>query len=191
MKWVLLSPALWPSQQAHSSADEPAAAVPAGAPSEHPGGWLPSWIDHTDGAVQLRQGVPERGPGEAREAWRKRVAQLPPIRARLVAAVVGKSIPVNGFTVANEGAGRPAGAKNTHAAVPAGSVYYFEADSAGDAEQLAAALNWHGAGESRASIRNRRSNLLGEKGFGIGVCAGWDFHGASAPAPQPAGAGRA
>ena len=61
------------------------------------------------------------------------------------------------------------GTKPTHLAVPAGAVYYFEADSVDDARKLAAALNWHGS-TSGTEIKNRRSPLMGEKGFGLGVC---------------------
>ncbi|HOO93950.1 MAG TPA: hypothetical protein PKX94_10785, partial [Opitutales bacterium] len=67
-------------------------------------------------------------------------------------------------------------AKPTHLAVPAGAVYYFEADTPEDAIALAAALNWHGSDPNSNTIRNRRSTLLGEKGFGIGVCGTWDFY---------------
>ena len=38
---------------------------------------------------------------------------------------------------------------------------------------LAAALNWHGGDTAGTTIRNRRSTLLGEKGFGLGVCGTW------------------
>ena len=100
---------------------------------------------------------------------------------------------------------RTAGAKPTHLAVPAGAVYYFACDSADAARQLAAALNWHGGVEAAvpaaltrhsveaavpaaltrlagslpppAAIKNRRSTLLGEKGFGLGVCGTWSPRG--------------
>jgi len=68
------------------------------------------------------------------------------------------------------------GAKSTLLAVPAGAVYYFEADSPSEAQALADVLNWHGkhqSGEPRR-IRNRRSTLMGEKGYGLGVCAPWN-----------------
>lgn len=66
------------------------------------------------------------------------------------------------------------GAKSTHLAVPAGAVYYFEADTPEAATALANALNWHGATPGTA-IKNRRSTLLGEKGYGLGVCGTWQF----------------
>jgi hypothetical protein len=61
--------------------------------------------------------------------------------------------------------------------VPAGAVYYFEADSAEAAAQLAAALNWHGSDANPTTMKNRRSTLMGEKGFGLGVCGTWKFFG--------------
>ena len=58
--------------------------------------------------------------------------------------------------------------------MPAGSVYYFEADSEEQAGKLAAALNWHGAERSNPTLHNRRSTLFGEKGFGLGLCSPWE-----------------
>jgi len=78
--------------------------------------------------------------------------------------------------LANDADRAEGGAKSTHLAVPAGAVYYFEADSAEAAAQLAAALNWHGADTQPTTLRNRRSTLLGEKGFGLGVCGTWQFY---------------
>jgi CRISPR-associated protein Cmr3 len=159
VKWVLLTPALWPVI------------------GNHQGGWLPSWISHTDGSVMLKQGDQERSHKEPRDLWRKRVQELPLIAAKLVAAVVGKSIPVTGFALAHEAAERSeGGAKSTHFAAPAGCVYYFEADSQEAATHLADALNWHGRNLSYNTIRRRRSNLMGEKGFGLGVCGAWHPH---------------
>ncbi len=161
VKWVLLTPAIFP------------------AINEHKGGWLPSWIRHTDGQVMLKSGDTERQQHERRDAWRKRVSDLTPIPARLVAALVGKPIPVTGWCLGTpdnpEGEARSAGAKPTHLAVPAGSVYYFACDSAEAAADLAKALNWHGETVG-SEIRNRRSTLLGEKGFGLGVCGTWTPH---------------
>ena len=68
------------------------------------------------------------------------------------------------------------GAQSTHLAVPAGAVYHFETEKDEDARNLAAALNWHG-GTNGTEIKNRRSTLLGEKGFGLGVCGTWQFLG--------------
>lgn len=175
VKWILLTPAVWPEIQGDS-------AVP------HPGGWLPNWIAEkkqefegetvSAGSVLLLD-----GPGKEK-AKRKRLTPGRRIRARLVAAIVPKPIPVTGWALPNE-LDRPlGGAKSTHLAVPAGAVYYFEAETAEDAAKLAAALNWHGSlGDSSdqsdhsnlATIKNRRSTLLGEKGYGLGVCGTWSF----------------
>lgn len=163
VKWVLLTPAIFPEI------------------GEHKGGWLPSWIHHASGQVMLKQGNTNRLNPEGREAWRKRVAQFPSIQAKLVAAITGKALPVTGYALPHEAADREhGGAKSTHLAVPAGSVYYFEADTPEAAQALAAALNWHGAGDT-STIRNRRSTLMGEKGFGLGVCGTWNFHDGNIP----------
>jgi hypothetical protein len=101
------------------------------------------------------------------------------VSARLVAALIPKPTVVTGWALRDEELGNEdkPGAKSTHLAVPAGAVYYFEADSANEANALAAALNWHGSGDG-SEIRNRRSTLLGEKGFGLGVCGTWEIHSA-------------
>jgi CRISPR-associated protein Cmr3 len=162
VKWVLLSPGIWPHI------------------GQHEGGWLPSWINHETGAVLLKAGEQERGQREHREAWRARVKGLPSIAAKLVAAVIGKPVPVTGFALAHGAAEREnGGAKSTHLAAPAGSVYYFEADTEAAARELADALNWHGPDTTCTTIRRRRSTLMGEKGFGLGVCGTWRFHAAS------------
>ncbi|MEI8040275.1 MAG: type III-B CRISPR module-associated Cmr3 family protein [Verrucomicrobiota bacterium] len=174
VKWILLSPAVWP-------------AIPEDATrriNAHAGGWLPNWIAQqasqfegepvNAGEVLLLDGV---GREKAR---RKKLQPGSRIRARLVAAIVPKPLVVTGWALPNEHgeneAERSGGAQSTHLAVPPGAVYYFEADSADDARKLAAALNWHGSETSPAAIKNRRSTLLGEKGFGLGVCGTWQFH---------------
>jgi CRISPR-associated protein Cmr3 len=180
VKWVLLSPAIYPRiEAAASSGGEPI--------HPHSGGWLPSWIrDDASFAVQLRSPIEPRDVAtESRDAYRRRVQAQPFIAARLIAALVGKPIPVTGWSLGTPDAGeettqRSAGAKSTHLAVPAGAVYYFACDTAEAAAQLAAALNWHGDTTGTA-IRNRRSTLLGEKGFGLGVCGTWQFY---PPAPS-------
>jgi CRISPR-associated protein Cmr3 len=96
--------------------------------------------------------------------------------ARLVAALVPKPIPVTGWALPNDSDRPEGGAKSTHLGTPAGAVYYFEADSQEQATALANALNWHGA-TAGTEIKNRRSTLMGEKGFGLGVCGTWDFYG--------------
>lgn len=152
VKWVLISPAIWSRH------------------GEHPGGWLPSWVDAATGAVMLQGGDRSRHPGERRTEWRARLqAQGQSIAARLVAAVTGKPITITGYATA----GRPdqaTGPKSTHAAAPAGSVYYFECDSIPAAEALCHAL--HCTSTPRLT---RRSELLGEQGYGLGLCAAWHF----------------
>jgi len=163
VKWVLLSPAIWPEIQAGPGV------------TPHSGGWLPNWIDAASGQVRLKSGDTSRPIGMSRESWRNHVHHLPFIEARLVAAIVAKPLAVTGWASAHEAAERPnGGAKSTLLAVPAGSIYYFEAPSEAAANGLAQALNWHGSTAGTA-VRNRRSTLLGEKGFGLGVCGYWNY----------------
>jgi hypothetical protein len=59
-------------------------------------------------------------------------------------------------------------------AVPAGAVYHFECKTAEAAQALWELLSWHGNLTSNANkVVHRRSSLLGEKGFGLGVCGPW------------------
>ena len=88
-------------------------------------------------------------------------------------------IVVTGWALPNHTDRPDGGAKSTHLAVPAGAVYYFEAEpdanqGPGNAIALANALNWHGDSKG-TEIKNRRSTLMGEKGFGLGVCGTWGF----------------
>jgi len=179
VKWVLLTPAIWPEIEAGLSK--------RGAErNKHSGGWLPSWVHSENGDILLRSvGADERrrrrqlnyaGKGYATDEGAS------PIRARLVAAIVGKSLPVTGYALPHQSAGRAGGgAKSTHLAAPAGSVYYFEAESKEDATALADALNWHGSTPG-TTLKNRRSTLMGEKGYGLGVCSTWTFHDGTIPA---------
>lgn len=176
VKWVLLSPGVWPQ-------------IPAGISKRgtearfHPGGWLPNWICPTTAAVLLRtvdeaerrrrRSLNYNGQGYATQE------NAGEISARLVAASVPKPLVVTGWALPN--AAQPerdpnGGAKSTHLAVAAGAVYYFEADSPEAAVALANALNWHG-NTAGTEIRNRRSTLLGEKGYGLGVCGTWEHFG--------------
>jgi len=165
VKWVLLSPAIWPAiPENQSEGIKP-----------HPGGWLPNWVCPDTGSVLLKAGNTDRQKDESRDAWRKRVRGLPAIHARLVAALVPKPIVVTGWALPNDADRPEGGAKSTHLAVPPGAVYYFEADSAEAAAELAAALNWHGDTDGIA-IKTRRSTLLGEKGYGLGVCGTWQVY---------------
>lgn len=172
VKWVLLTPAIWPGIEANREKQINA----------HPGGWLPSWIANNDqtfegelveeGSVLLLD-----GPGKEK-ARRKKLTSGKRIHAHLVAAIVPKPLAVTGWALANGTDRAAGGAKSTHLAVPAGAVYYFEARSPEDAQALAAALNWH-SDTAGTVIKNRRSTLMGEKGFGLGVCGAWEFHATS------------
>lgn len=169
VKWVLLSPAVWPQ-------------IPEGQSKRgterkfHPGGWLPNWICSQTGRVLLQTLTDEeRRHRRSLNANGKGYTSNPNIAARLVAALVTKPAPITGWALPNGSDRIEGGAKSTHLAVPAGAVYYFEADSAEDARKLAAVLNWHGDDASPVTIKNRRSTLMGEKGFGLGVCGTWQF----------------
>ena len=152
VKWVLLTPAIWSRH------------------GDPPGGWLPTWVNADTGAVLLNGGDRRRYDGESRADWRARLqAQYSTISAHLVAAVVGKPVFVTGYATA----GRPdsaEGPKTVHVAAPAGSVYYFECNSTAAAEQLCRALPC-----TATPSLTRRSELLGEQGFGLGLCAAWHF----------------
>ncbi len=154
LKWVLLSPALFPALRESGKDRTP-----------HPGGWLPNWIDPETFEVRLFDGP---GPNKAR-----RLGCDPgsPIQAKLIAARIERPLPVSGWTNpgSSDSAEEKSGARSTLLAVPAGSVYYFKADDPTHARNLAKALNWHGA-STGDQIYNRRSTLFGEKGYGIGVC---------------------
>lgn len=185
VKWVLLSPAIWPAIQADESKGIAA----------HPGGWLPNWVCPQSGEVRLRHrsGNLRRVWDEARGRPIRRADVDEAIAARLVAACVPKPVPITGWTErlhllrhethwGQDGGAH--GPRPSHLAVPAGAVYYFEAEAnrergttaEEEAARLAAALNWHGHTPG-TEIRNRRSTLLGEKGFGLGVCGTWDLYG--------------
>ncbi len=181
VKWVLLSPAVFPFISETS-----------------PGGWLPNWVAAKDGSdhsrpfkagdVLLKPDVPPKQPGERRETWRKRIARdVPPLNAQLVAARAPKPVVITGWSerlhqilndprADSEAAQLKHGPRPTLLAVPAGAVYYFEAADKPGAESLVAALSWHGQKtRSVSEIKNRRSTLMGEKGFGLGVCGTWEF----------------
>jgi CRISPR/Cas system CMR-associated protein Cmr3 (group 5 of RAMP superfamily) len=168
VKWILLSPAIWP--------EIPDLSKDGRRMTPHPGGWLPNWVLQEHGQVMLRSGVRQsrRYGGKHARGFGEDSA---PIAARLVAAIVPKPVPVTGWALANGADRNLGGAKSAHLAVPAGAVYYFEADSPEAAANLAAAINWHGGDTSSTIIRNRRSTLMGEKGFGLGVCGAWKFFG--------------
>lgn len=166
VKWVLLTPAIFPAIPGDTRNGRQIKA--------HPGGSLPTWVDPETGEVKLLIG----GPGEEK-AKRLKVDPGKPIRAKLVAARVPKPIVLTGWTERLDaakafGANDNKGARQTLLGVPASAIYYFEGP---DAAKLADLLSWHGSDRKKAgSIVNRRSTLLGEKGFGIGVCGTWDFY---------------
>lgn len=152
LRWTLLSPAVYPAIEEDSGKKI----------KRHPGGWLPNWIDAEDGKVLLPRKPVERQSGESREEWRFRVRDAEKSSAKLVAARIGKPVYFSGWDLQT-------GPKPTYLAVPAGAVYVFETADTADAQDLCNALSWNG-GEGD-QIRNRRSTLFGEKGFGLGVCS--------------------
>lgn len=126
----------------------------------HPGGWRPSWVDADTGQVMLPQGkLPEKSQFRSRDDWRRAVAACPKFSAKLVAARIGKPLAFSGWDLQT-------GPKPTQLAVPAGSSYVFECTDIAEAQALAIALN----------PPNRRSTLLGEKGFGLGLCSSINCH---------------
>ncbi len=161
VKWILLTPAIWPQI--------PEGISRRGTPTKfHPGGWLPNWISPDSGEVLLQTiSFEERRSRRTLNYGGKGYSSTPNISARLVAAMVGKAVPVTGYALPIEGdvEREGGGAKSAHLAVPAGSVYYFEAGTADDAVKLAAALNWHGRDKDFRAIGNRRSTVMGEKGL--------------------------
>jgi len=154
VKFVLLTPAIY------------------GPINEHLGGWRPHWID-TNNNVKLLD-----GPGKEKvKRLKKRgifVQEGRPINAKLVAARVDKPVIITGYASGGS-VGDLKGVKVAMLGVPAGSVYYFEADTPDDAKRLANVLNWYGADENSNEIVNTRTMFLGEKGFGVGVCAPWEY----------------
>jgi CRISPR-associated protein Cmr3 len=190
VKWVLLTPAVFPAICEDASKGI----------ARHDGGWLPNWVGQEDGQVKLRlrKGALRRRWDATKKRTVREAEETLDINARLVAARVPKPIPIVGWTerlhllddekeiwVRDDGENAH-GPRATHLAVPAGAVYYFEAATELDAQHLAAALNWHGANTAATAVRNRRSTLLGEKGFGLGVCGTWNFlHEHPSPPPAP------
>jgi CRISPR type III-B/RAMP module-associated protein Cmr3 len=130
-------------------------------PSIFRGGWLPSWIDAATGELWQYEKSPRR-QGENRRDWRARLKREETRKTRigrLVAACVPKPCAYSGWR-AHGGRSNEHGAFATRLCVPAGAVYYFEAD---EPETLVDYL--HG---------RTRSDELAEKGFGFGVCGTWN-----------------
>ncbi len=198
VKWVLLTPAVFPAIKENRDKginDHPGGWLPNWvAPKDNYRVLQGDQVVEVEKGRVLLKAEPPRQPGESRDAWRRRVRQAPFLDCRLVAARIPKSIVLTGWTErlhlkeqeqdAN-GESLKHGPRPTLLAVPAGAVYYFEGP---DAPRLAEALSWHGALPDRSdpshpsapsvatTIRNRRSTLLGEKGFGLGVCGTWQFY---------------
>lgn len=172
VKWTLLTPAVWPEIEAGTSRKR-GTEVKA-----HPGGWLPNWVCPISGRVLLQTlTAEERQTRRQLNYGGNGYTSQPNISAHLVAAMTGKPLAFSGHALLHKEAGREsAEPKPTYLAVPAGAVYYFEADSEAEAPKLADALNWHGSNTAGTRLTNRRSTLFGAKGFGIGLCGTWEFH---------------
>ncbi len=118
-------------------------------------GWLPGWLND-DGKVMLPRERVERLPGERRDDWKRRQNASGGFQtAKLIAARVGKPVAFSGWNLQSK---QP---KPTMLAVPAGSSYVFECSSIDEAKALAVIL----------SCPNSRSDVFGEKGYGMGVCS--------------------
>jgi CRISPR/Cas system CMR-associated protein Cmr3 (group 5 of RAMP superfamily) len=176
VKWILLSPAIWPEIQDKDKDGEQILDVNGKPIQRHPGGWLPNWINANSGLVLLPHRAGRRRRDYSGTKARRVSDGNEPIGAGLVAALVPKPLVVTGWALPDEPADEKGGAQSSHLAVPAGAVYYFEADNETEAQKLAGVLNWHGLEMPPTTIKNRRSTLLGEKGFGLGVCGTWNFY---------------
>jgi CRISPR type III-B/RAMP module-associated protein Cmr3 len=128
-------------------------------------GWAPGWLENTGSRWEVRLKVPlPREKGESRNSWRKRLQSAPFINASLVAACSGKPRAFSGWKeIFSDKGDLKSGPGRTLLAVPAGSVFYFECASDEDALNLAGHL--HG---------KVKSDILGEQGFGLGVCGTWN-----------------
>ncbi len=149
VKWILLTPAIFM------------------------GGWRPGWIDD-NGNVKLKnknhkdfdRRAYRRDRREGGELFQNNKDQGESINGRLIAARVEKPIVMGGWElVSNKADGKP-GPKATQLAVPAGSVYYFQMESAEEVQKLVKALN-----------HRCRSDFYGEKGLGLGVCGNYEGEG--------------
>lgn len=83
VKWILLTPALWPQTDGGKIV------------VRHPGGWLPNWVHPETGDVLLTHGI-GRNKAERLRRHGRTVHEPEPIRARLLAALTGKPLPVTG-----------------------------------------------------------------------------------------------
>ena len=97
-------------------------------------GWLPSWLNSNtlSGKYSVRN--------------------TSPIPLKLIAAAVGKPIPVGGWNMAT------GEAKPTYRAVPAGSVFYFELSDKNRIDDLITAFHYQNISDERS-----------EEGFGLAL----------------------
>jgi CRISPR-associated protein Cmr3 len=162
LKWVTLAPTIFPEVQKQN----------------HPGGWLPTWVRPADGTVLLRRTETTPQNGKPREERRHSEHRDILAECRLVAACIPKPVPITGWTEALHVPAedrRKRGPRETLLAVPSGAVYYFECKTDAAAQALWEVLSWHGAQtEGVDRVVHRRSSLMGEKGFGLGVCGPWN-----------------
>jgi len=126
-------------------------------------GWLPDWVDAETGDVKLKH-RPEKG-SLSRKEWREQIANATFIDAKLVAARISGSIHFSGWKLDPEKDNAGGIPKETRMAVPAGSVYYFECSGISEAAKLVEELHCRS-----------KSSLLGEQGFGLGVCGTWQLN---------------
>lgn len=124
-------------------------------------GWLPGWIDPDTFNVKLRlldraERVARRKTRRNGETFNLETDSARPVHAKLVSVCLDRPQPVTGWDVANQNP------KPSQLAVPAGSSFYFQCQTPQDAAALAGALH----------LRTR-SDALGEKSYGLGVCGVW------------------
>ncbi|NQU45091.1 hypothetical protein HQ520_17540 [bacterium] len=126
-------------------------------------GWRPDWVS-ASGDVLL-QDMPARAGYATRKAWRLAASQRKaPLAARLVAARIPRAEAVSGWKLDGEQGHSGGTPKPTRLLVPAGSVYYFECADDAAAATLVRQLH--------LKVKSQR---LGEKGFGFGVCGSWQY----------------
>ncbi len=159
IKYILLSPAVFPYIRAN----------PDKGIKEHKGGWLPNWVEEDSFSVKLPKTSNDR---KRSSGLAKKTTEF--IDAKLISAVIAKNpMIVSGYS--NGHNGNEKGHKSTLLAVNAGSVYFFETKTKDDAIALVKALSWDCGDKTATEIKNLRSSLFGEKGFGLGICTLWQW----------------
>ncbi|MDD1703029.1 MAG: type III-B CRISPR module-associated protein Cmr3 [Methanoregula sp.] len=115
-------------------------------------GWLPSWIDGATlkGKLTCDPSLPD------------------PIELTLVSACVARWKPVSGWNMEKDGPHKT-GPKPLRRLVPAGSVYFFECQNAGDAQRLAEKC-WLRSVSDELEDTHERSD-----GFGLALWGAWDY----------------